>query len=112
MPEKYPDEITLAGLQTALPHPDWTSYLYVGRASERGWKEARFLEFLMPAYRAYLIPESKRGDLALLGLPTNAKGVVVGPGGAPVKTLSSAKARDMIAVANAIAEVRGQGAIV
>jgi len=93
MPEIYPSEISLVELRRALTHEGWTSYLYVGRASDRAWKEAKFLEHLMAGYRCYLIPDGKKAAIEELGLPANAKGLVVGSGGQPVVSLSAAKTK-------------------
>jgi hypothetical protein len=94
--------MTQEELLKALGNDTWKSYVYIGKAGDKGWRVARAAEAFLARVRAYLV---KKADL-LDGteIEKNKPGIVFGWGAKPVKYLTQAQCKDLLIVMEEITE--------
>jgi hypothetical protein len=98
--------LTPQDLKGPLENPTFSVYLYVGKGSETGWKNAELAFKLLPRLRIYLVR-----DLDLIEEWVDnrrPKGVVFGFGPEPKRLLNKGEAEDLRVVLEEIMDARGE----
>jgi hypothetical protein len=98
--------LTAADLRKDITNDSFSSYFYVGDASDVGWENAELAYGLFSRLRVYLIK-----DASTIKEWTGSKrprGVVFGWGATPRKYLNQDAAEDLKELILAIKEVRGE----
>ena len=93
-----------AELVAALKNSTWSSYLYVGKASDKGWKNAVTAEGFLARVRVYQARDKDALDGSGISVTAGKPGVVFGWGETPVKRLTKTQCADLGTVMQAIVD--------